>query len=229
MIEPAMHTNPVTEYVTGPSPDLTVVLAHGRTLNPAYMQALAERLQSPNVRFLLPAADGNSWYPKGFLSPIEENEPYLSAALDHYEGIVARLLAEGTDPLRIVVGGFSQGACLTAEYLHRFPRRLGGAILWTGGLIGPDGTQWTPRPQLEDMQVYLTTSETDPFVPPGRVRTTVDWLREGGAQVTAKIFVEREHHVSDEEIECGRNLLREVRRGVSARSEERPRRSSSVN
>lgn len=202
-----MHQNPVVEFITGPRPKLTVVLVHGRTLDPAYMQALAERLALPDIRYIFPAADGSSWYPQSFLVPLEQNEPDLSAAIAHCEDIVSGLLADGIDPGKLVIGGFSQGACLCAEYLHRHPRRLGGAILWTGGLIGPDGTNWVARPELAGMPAYLTTSMTDPFIPAARVRRTVEWLRESGAQVTAKIFAERAHEVIDEEIGCARNLL----------------------
>jgi phospholipase/carboxylesterase len=203
-----MHQNPVVEFTTGAEPKLTVVLVHGRTLSPAYMKALAERLALPDTRYIFPAADANSWYPNSFLSPLANNEPQLGAAIANYETIVSGLLADGTDPARLVIGGFSQGACLSAEYLHRHPRRLGGAVLWTGGLIGPDGTNWMIRPELSGMPVYLTTSMTDPFIPAARVRRTVEWLRDSGALVTAKIFAERGHEVIDEEITCARNLLR---------------------
>ncbi len=203
-----MHRNRPVEHTTGPAPAATVVLVHGRGLGPDHSLELAGRLQLPGVRFVLPKADQHTWYPKSFLAPIEENEPHLSAALSHYDDVVSGLIASGTPASSIVVGGFSQGACLTAEFLHRFPRRLAGAILWTGGLIGPPGTAWTQRPVLRGMPVYLTTSETDPFVPPSRVRETVEWLRQSRAQVTAKIFAEREHEVSDEEINCARNLIR---------------------
>jgi predicted esterase len=202
-----MHQNPAVEFVTGAEPKLTVILAHGRTLNPAYMRALAERLALPDIRYIFPAADGNSWYPQSFLSPLADNEPGLVAAIARYEQIVAGLLAESVEPSKLVIGGFSQGACLTAEYLHRHPRPLGGVILWTGGLIGPDGTDWTMRPELAGMPAYLTTSMTDPYIPAARVRRTVEWLRGSGAQVTAKIFAERKHEVIDEEIASARNLL----------------------
>jgi len=128
-----VHQNPVIEYKTGDKPALTVVLMHGRTLTPDYMRALADRIGLLGIRYLLPSADGNTWYPKPFQAPIAENEPSLTAAIARYESIVANLIADGVDPLRLVVGGFSQGACLTAEYLARHPRRLGGAIVWTGG------------------------------------------------------------------------------------------------
>src|SRR5579862_1831017 len=113
-----MHQNPVVEHRVGDAASLTVVLVHGRTLTPEYMRKLADRIALPRVRYVMPAADGNTWYPKSFLAPLAENEPNLSAAIAHYETVVARLLAEGVAPARLIVGGFSQGACLTAEYLH---------------------------------------------------------------------------------------------------------------
>jgi len=203
-----VHQNPVVEYRTGDAPRLTAVLVHGRTLDPAYMRALAERVGLPGVRYLLPAADGNTWYPKSFLAPFDENEPFLSAALAHYESVVAGLAAEGIPAGRIVVGGFSQGACLTAEFIHRYPRRYAGALLWTGGLIGPAGETWAPAKELAGMPVVLSTSETDPFVPPWRVRETAEWFEASGARPQSLIFAAREHMVSDEEIAAGRDLLR---------------------
>lgn len=205
-----MHQNPVVEHRVGDAASLTVVLVHGRTLTPEYMRALADRIGLPGVRYVMPAADGNTWYPKSFLAPLAENEPNLSAAIAHFETVVARLLAEGIAPARLIVGGFSQGACLTAEYLHRHPRRLGGAVLWTGGLIGDDSTVWRPAPVLEAMPVYITTSKIDPHVPPARVMKTVEWLAASGAVTTLRLFEARPHEVSDEEIAAARALFRAV-------------------
>ncbi|MEJ0011652.1 MAG: phospholipase [Bauldia sp.] len=202
-----MHQNAPVEYRTGAKPGLTVVLVHGRTLTPDYMRALAERIGIPDIHYVLPSADGNTWYPKSFLAPLDENEPHLGGAIARYESIVAGLIGGGVDPAKLVVGGFSQGACLTAEYLAHHPRRLGGAILWTGGLIGPVGTTWPARRELDGMPAYITTSETDPFVPAARVRETVQWLIGSGAITTARVFAERPHEVSDEEIGSARWLL----------------------
>jgi phospholipase/carboxylesterase len=69
-----MHQNPVVDYRTGDPPALTVVLVHGRTLTPCYMRGLAERLALPGIRYVLPAADGSTWFPKPFLAPVEDNE-----------------------------------------------------------------------------------------------------------------------------------------------------------
>jgi predicted esterase len=203
----AVHRNPPVEYGSGGDPALTVVLVHGRTLTPEYMRAIADRIALPGVRYVLPAADDRTWYPRSFLAPMEENEPYLSAAIAHYETIVSGLIAGGTPLSRLVVGGFSQGACLTAEYLARHPRRLGAAILWTGGLIGPEGTRWPDDRDFCGMPVYITTGIADPFVPPGRVRTTADWFLASGAAVSARIFAVRDHEVADAEVAEARRLL----------------------
>jgi predicted esterase len=202
-----VHQNSPVEYKTGANPALTVVLAHGRTLTPEYMRAIADRIALPDVRYVFPAADGNTWYPKSFLAPIAENEPDLSAAIAHYESVVTRLLGEGVAPARLFVGGFSQGACLTAEYLARHPRRLAGAVLWTGGLIGPEETRWPRNRDFDGMPVYATTSNNDPFVPADRVKTTASWFLSAGATVTARIFFDREHLVSDQEVAAARDLF----------------------
>lgn len=211
-----MHHNEPQELLTGPRQDLTVILMHGRGRSPADMHLLAVRLGIPNVRFLFPEAEGHTWYPKLFQDPIADNEPSLSAALNHYDGIVETVLAAGTPLERIVVGGFSQGACLTAEFLARSPRRYGGVVLWTGGLIGPDGTDWPVRRVLAGVPVYLTTSEIDPWVPPQRVRETARWLRACGAAVELKIFDDRPHSVDDVEIDTARVLLEQTRAGAAA-------------
>lgn len=210
-----MHDNPVEELVLGTGNDLTIVLVHGRTQAPQDMKLHAERLGLDNVRFLFPCATGNSWYPGLFMAPIADNEPALSAALAHYEAIVSGLIDEGIPAERIVVGGFSQGACLTSEFLARHPRRYGAAILWTGGLIGPAGSVWPLRPVLSQMPVYITTADNDPWVPADRVTETYDWLRQSGAKPQIEIFEDREHGVLDVEIAAVRAMIDAVRAPVA--------------
>ncbi|WP_207482009.1 alpha/beta hydrolase [Arenibaculum pallidiluteum] len=206
-----MHDEAWLELVPRGGADLAVVMMHGRGRSPEEMRDLAERLDLPRVRYVFPAASGASWYPKGFLTPVEENEPHLSAALNHYERVVGALMAEGFVPDRIVLGGFSQGACLTAEFLARSPRRYAGALVFTGGLIGPPGTDWPVRPELDGMPVLLTTSEVDEWVPPSRVHETSRWLQRCGALVELRIFETRPHVVDDEELAAARNLIERTR------------------
>ena len=205
-----MHDREVERFDIGPDPAIACVFVHGRGRDAAEMKELAASLGVTGVRFLLPEATGNTWYPGSFLAPLAENEPSLSAALSHIETVVVGLLAEGFGAEQVVLGGFSQGACLCAEYLARHPRRYGGAVLFTGGLVGPPGTTWPPAPVLAGMPAYVTTSATDPFVPPERVRETGDWLRAGGASADVQIFDARDHIVSTQEIARARALFERV-------------------
>lgn len=202
-----MHTNPVLERRRETDGDLVFVLVHGRTQNPGDMEEIAGRLALDHVDFLFPAADGNSWYPDKFMAPTEGNEPHLSAALAHYESVISRLIDAGVPAGRIVVGGFSQGACLTCEFIARHPRRYAAAAIFTGGLIGPKGTIWPLRAQLAGMPAFLSTSEIDPWVPPERTRETYEWMLQSGAMPQLRIFKDRGHTVLDEEIASVREMI----------------------
>ena len=95
------------------------------------MRDIALRLERPDIRFILPRAQEGSWYPKGFLAPLSENEPFLSQSLARYEALIDDVLAQGVAPERLILGGFSQGACLTAQTLWRRPARYGGVLIFT--------------------------------------------------------------------------------------------------
>lgn len=116
-----------------------VVLIHGRGDSSRGILTLAPELQAPRTAFVAPQAVGFSWYPFSFLSEVESNEPWLSSALDRVEAAVASV-ATVIGESRVVLLGFSQGACLVLEFAARNTRRYGGLVAFSGGLIGPDGT-----------------------------------------------------------------------------------------
>jgi predicted esterase len=186
------------------------ILAHGRGSAPSEIRRLAQAIGIPAIRFIMPAAPGGAWYPQGFMAPIAHNEPALSRSLASLADLVDDLIGGGIAANRIVLGGFSQGACLAAEFMVRHPRRYAAAFILTGGLIGPTGTIWPEPKALTGVPVYLSGSEIDAWVPAARVRETEKHLRASGAIVTSRIFERREHLVSDEEIVAVRDLLNGV-------------------
>jgi phospholipase/carboxylesterase len=180
------------------------VLLHGRGRSPEDVLLLAERLGDPEVCFVAPAAADNSWWPGSFLAPFAENEPWLSSAL----GAVDALLHSLGVPLgRVVLGGFSQGACLASEYALRHPGRYGGLLLYTGGFCGPRGTVPPRLGSFEETPVYIGTSDPDDWVPVWRVQETSAVLSELGAVVALDVFEGMEHLVNDAEIAAGKALL----------------------
>lgn len=194
----------------GPEPAdaaAVAIFVHGRHRSPDEMRELALQLALPLMRFIMPAAPGGTWYPESFMAPIERNEPSLSASLAGYAQIVDELLELGVPEAQIVLAGFSQGACLTAEMLVRHPRRYGAALILTGGLIGPPGTRWPAQPDLAGVPIYLTGSRVDEWVPVTRVEETERVLRESGAIVKLRVFEDRSHHVCEEEIAAMRDML----------------------
>jgi predicted esterase len=206
-----LHDLPPLELRPRGEATLACILVHGRERSPEDMRRLAEQLSVPGVRYVFPAASDASWYPGTFLRPIKETEPRLSAALARLETIVATLIDDGFPSEEIVVGGFSQGACLAAEFLARYPRRYGGALILTGGLVGPRGTSWPVRPELAGMPALVTSSEVDEWVPPWRLVETARWLESCGAEVEMHLYRDRDHLVCQDEIARARALIFKAR------------------
>ena len=117
-----------------------MILIHGRGATAESILTLAEELYRPDIAYLAPQATGYTWYPYSFLVPIEQNEPGISSGIAVIESLVNEISAAGIPYERILIGGFSQGACLATEYTARHARRYGGLLGFSGGLIGPDGT-----------------------------------------------------------------------------------------
>ena len=184
-----------------------VILVHGRNSAPANILDLARRFERPALTYLAPAAANRTWYPLSFLAPIAENEPGVSSGIAVVAGLVARAEAAGVPRHRIVVGGFSQGACLTSEFAVRHPARYGGLLIFSGGAIGAPGTTWTTDGNFSGTPVFLGCSDIDAHVPETRVRETADVFTRLGANVTLRIYPGMGHLVSDEEIALAQAVL----------------------
>lgn len=195
--------------------DLAVVLVHGRHQDARFMLDLVDRLPSAPVTYLALEEPTGQWYPFSFLEPLARNEPRLSGALDTVSSLLAWLADRGHGPRSVVFLGFSQGACLLAEYLLRHPKRYGGAVLLIGGAIGPPGTSWDGPATLDGTPVYLGTSDPDDWVPATRVRETAAVLAARGARVTTQVFPGLGHEVSDPELEAAAQLIAEARQAAS--------------
>lgn len=208
--QPVVTAGPPLEESTA-----VVLLYHGRGQTTGYVLELAERINVPDVHYVAPQAAENSWYPAGFMEERSKNEPYLQYALDSYHERVTELLAKGVAKERLILLGFSQGACLTAEYAYRNPDRYGGIILYTGGLIGPPETQWNKEGSFGGTPVFLGSSDNDSWVPESRVHTTDDVFKRMDAEITKRIYKGMGHEVNDDEIVFARKLIQKVQQSHS--------------
>jgi phospholipase/carboxylesterase len=206
-VNPHLAVPPVA---VGPPPAearRVVVAVHGRGQEPGYMvDALVARLDLPDVAFVLPAAAGNSWYPDRFNAPREANEPWLGYALEAGEAVVGDVLAAGVPAARVVLAGFSQGACLVADVVARTPRDYAGVAILTGALIGPDGDATVPGP-LAGVPVFMETGRYDEWVSLERVEATARAFAAAGARVELQVADDPLHRIRDEAVAGVRALL----------------------
>ncbi len=192
------------------SADRAMILVHGRGATAASILTLADVFERPSLAYLAPQASGNTWYPYSFLSPMENNEPGISSGLALLAALVTHVEAAGVGPERIMIGGFSQGACLASEFVARNPRRYGGLVVFSGGLIGPPGTPRAYPGDLAGLPVFIGCSDNDFHIPEARVTETAEVLTGMGADVTKIIYPNMGHTVIDDEIEHARAIIDQV-------------------
>lgn len=184
-----------------------VVLLHGRGGSAQDILGLANAFGGLGLAFVAPEAAGRTWYPQSFLAARESNEPYLTSALEKIQRVVDGLVAGGIPTERIVISGFSQGACLSTEFVASHPARYAGLIAFTGGLIGPLGSDLQHAGELHGMPALLLSGDPDPHVPWSRVGESAAQLKAMGADVTAIRYAGRQHTVSQNEVTHARRLL----------------------
>ena len=188
-----------------------VIAVHGRGAGPANILDLVPRIGRPDLTWLAPAAADRTWYPYSFMAERERNEPGLSSALHVLTMLVDDVLARGVPRHRVVLLGFSQGACLTSEFAYRNPARYGGVIVFTGGLIGPAGTTWDLPGSFAGTPIFVGSSDVDSHVPKTRVDETAAVFERMGAAVDKRIYPGMGHVVNDDEIEAARTVLSSIR------------------
>jgi len=190
------------------SSSVVVIMVHGRNAAPANILDLLPLLDRPDLTYLAPAAAGRTWYPFSFMAEKEKNEPGLSSGLWVLDQLVQDVVRGGIRRDRIVLLGFSQGACLAAEFAVRHADRYGGVILYSGGVIGSPGTVWDYPGSFAGTPVFLGCSDVDQYIPLARVHESADVLRSLGAIVDERIYPGLGHTVNRDEIDALRVLLR---------------------
>ena len=187
------------------------VLLHGRGRAPEEKIDLAARLAHLEaIRWIVPAAETGSWYPNRFSDPLSANEPDLSYAVaECHEAMLEASEAGRLGPERLAVIGFSQGACIATEYVLRHPGKCGTTIVFTGGVMGlPAEIAMKTAPNLlAGLEVFLTGSDVDEWIPEEATRETARVLSESGANVTLRVYQGRPHIVSQEEMAEGTKFL----------------------
>jgi len=191
-----------------------MLLVHGRGASAADIMSVGQELTHPDFAYLAPQAAGNAWYPNPFTAPIESNEPYLSSAISVLEDVLAKI-TEHVKHERVILLGFSQGACLALEFAARHAQRFGGVVGFSGGLIGPDGTPRDYPGNFHGTPIFIGCSDVDPHIAKARVLEAGDVLKRMGAAVTVKLYPNMAHTVNADELHSAAQIVEAVAHEVA--------------
>ena len=190
----------------GRSP-VVAIMVHGRNAGPENILDLVPRLARPTVTYLAPAAANGTWYPYSFMADIASNEPGLSSGLEVLRQLIGQVEQAGLRRDRIVLLGFSQGACLATEFAVRHAASYGGVVVYSGGAIGPPGTHWDESGRFDGTPIFFGCSDRDAHVPESRVTESAELCGRMGGAVTKRIYPGMGHLINDDEIAWAQNLI----------------------
>ena len=184
-----------------------LIMIHGRGAHAEDMLSLAGYFDVKDYALVAPQATNNSWYPYSFLASPKQNKPWLSSALNMLNELVGDINKQGISSDNISFLGFSQGACLMLEFITRNAKKWGGAIAFTGGLIGDKIYTENYKGDFEGTKIFIGASNTDEHVPVERVYATTNILKNMHADVTEKIYDNMGHTINKDEIETANKLF----------------------
>jgi len=176
-----------------------VVLVHGRGATARSILQMATAFPQADVAYLAPQAARNTWYPNPFTAPVESNEPGRTSGLQAISTAIETVVEAGIPRSKIMLLGFSQGACLASEYVARNPERYGGVAVLSGGLIGETIDPRVYDGDLDGTPVFLGCSDVDPHIPAERVHETATVFERLNANVTTRLYEGMGHGVNKDE------------------------------
>jgi phospholipase/carboxylesterase len=184
-----------------------LLMIHGRGGSAQDILSLSSYLEVNDFALWAPQATNSTWYPYSFLAPPAQNEPWLSSALDLLKEVVEEIQGKGIAAENIYFLGFSQGACLTLEFVTRNATQYGGVVAFTGGLIGDRIYPDHYKGDFNGTPVFIGTSNPDPHVPVERVYATANILKNMNASVTEKVYDNMGHTINQDEINLANSLI----------------------
>ena len=199
-----------------------LILLHGRGSTARDIMNLAHQFNHDELAFAAPQADGKSWFPYSFLVPVGQNEPGIPSAMTVISSLVTEANLLGVPQNKVMILGFSQGACLALEFAARNPAHYGAIFALSGGLIGPPGTTWESDETLSGTPIFIGCSDVDPHIPRSRLAESREVLTQLGGEVTLKLYPGMGHTISGAELEQVNGIITKVLAEPGTRSTAEP-------
>ncbi len=185
-----------------------MIFVHGRGDASDKMSMLASELvNDSDMALVFPKATNGTWYPKSFLAPTAENQPWLDSALATLGAVVDHIKSYEIHEERIYIFGFSQGACLSFEYACRNARKYSGLMILSGGLIGPVIDKSNYRGNFDGTEIFMGCSNIDPHIPLARLHESKSVADEMGATVDLRIYPGMGHTLVEDELQKVRKMI----------------------
>lgn len=185
-----------------------MIMVHGRGGSARDILSLSEYIDDKSFAFIAPEATQNTWYPYPFTRPIADNEPNLSSAMEVLSSLRARLQSDyNLNASQLYWFGFSQGACLVAEFVARHALPYGGVFVLSGGLIGPDNTPRDYEGSLGRTPIFLGCSDVDSHIPKQRVLDSSAIFERMGATVTMRLYPNFPHSINEDELKIVNEII----------------------
>ncbi|RUU93946.1 phospholipase [Mesorhizobium sp. M7A.F.Ca.MR.176.00.0.0] len=203
----------------GPEAKAICVFVHGRGQSPEEMQShVLSRLSASAVAFILPRAPLGMWWEARAVDPLTPvARAQLSDALDHLAAAMVAARAE-LPGLPLLLAGFSQGACLSIEYLCAGLPPPDALAALTGCRVGVPADERSEAAPA-GMPIYLSGGDADPWIPVSAFADAAQSLGRFGASLRADLFPGRGHEVSDAEIAMLGTILDDLAAGRGPRME----------
>jgi phospholipase/carboxylesterase len=187
-----------TTAVGSPDAPLTLVLLHGYAMRPADLSPFAHSLPVPAF-FLFPQGlldtpgGGHCWWGVDE----EAREAAIAAGPrdltnEHPGGLPSARLQLGRfldavateyEPIRTVIGGFSQGGMLALDWVLRGAQPPDGVVLFSSSRVATD--EWLPRRnRLQNLPVFVSHGATDRDLAYAAGERLRDFVLESGARLT---------------------------------------------
>lgn len=161
-----------------------IVAVHGRgSAADAILRLSKEIVGHPEgLCIVAPQAPDRRWYDSGYREAPEACVGALDTALWELDEIYGRV-REAAPGARVVLFGFSQGACLAAEWVARRAPRIEGLVALSGARLGTPESLGAPA-KLSGLSVLLGVAAEDAWVKASDVDATAAWFAASGAEVT---------------------------------------------
>jgi phospholipase/carboxylesterase len=186
---------PCIETTTGPIPTASIIWLHGLGASGDDFAAIVPELEladGPPIRFVFPHAPSipvtinggyvmPAWYDiLGTPTQRIEDDAGIRRSALAVEALIARELARGVRPERIILAGFSQGSAMVLHTGLRYGQRLGGILALSGYLPLASSLAAERSQANQDIPIFMAHGLSDPMIVLSRAEASRDALQNLG-------------------------------------------------